>query len=407
MVASARVAYLARRATDYGVEVEPPTVDLARVRERKRGIVASFRGGAQRRLERTAHLILAFGHARFVGPREIEVTGRDGIERWTADTVVVNTGCRPATPPLEGLESVPYLDSTSVMELATLPERLLVLGGGYIGLEFAQMFRRFGAEVTVVQRGRRVLAREDEDVADAVAEILRDDGIEVLLESEAVRVERLDRGIELVVRTAGVERKIGGSHLLVAVGRTPNTDDLGLDVAGVATDRHGYIEVDERLRTSVESVYAAGDCKGGPAFTHISYDDYRVLKKRLLEGVDATIGGRLVPSTVFIDPQLGRVGLREHEARADGLDIRIAKMPMAHVARALEMDESRGFMKAVVDASTGRILGFTVLGVEGGELMAVVEVAMMGKLHHRVLRDAIFAHPTLAESLNNLFAQLD
>jgi pyruvate/2-oxoglutarate dehydrogenase complex dihydrolipoamide dehydrogenase (E3) component len=260
--------------------------------------------------------------------------------------------------------------------------------------------------VTVVQRGPQLLAREDKDVADAVADVLRDDGIEVLLETEALHAEQ-DGEITLTVRTPDGERTLSGSHLLLAAGRPPNTDLLNLEAAGVETDERGFVKVNDRLETNVEGIWALGDVKGGPAFTHISYDDYRVIKTNLLDGGDASIADRLVPYTVFIDPQLGRVGLSESEARERGLDFRVATMPMTRVARALEMDETRGMMKAVVEAKTGRILGCAILGIEGGELMSMLHIAMIGKVPYTALRDAPFAHPTLAESFNNLFSVVD
>jgi pyruvate/2-oxoglutarate dehydrogenase complex dihydrolipoamide dehydrogenase (E3) component len=409
MVASARVADLARRAADYGVHTGPVQVHLAEVRRRKQAIVESFRNGSQRRLETTKGVELLFGEASFVGPKAVEVRLKaGGTRRLTADQVFINTGCRPARPPVAGLDRVPVLDSSSIMELDALPEHLLVLGGGYVGLEFGQMFRRFGSAVTVVQRGGYLLSREDPDVADEVAKILRQDGVEVLLNTEAVRVEPGGSGqIRLAVRTPEGERTLTGSHLLVAAGRQPNTERLNLAIAGIATDARGFIPVNERLETNVPGVYALGDVNGGPAFTHISYDDYRIIRTNLLQGGHATTTGRLVPYTVFIDPQLGRVGLGEQEARAQGRNIRVAKMPMTWVARALEVDESRGFMKAVVDADTKQILGCAILGIEGGELMSMLEIAMMGKVPYTVLQDAIFAHPTLAESFNNLFGSLE
>jgi pyruvate/2-oxoglutarate dehydrogenase complex dihydrolipoamide dehydrogenase (E3) component len=409
MVASARVAYLARRGADYGVCTGAVSVDMLRVRQRKRDIVESFRGGSERRLA-AAGVEVVRGEGSFTGPHTIEVRLNDGGSRTlTAPLVVIDTGARPARPPLQGLETVPALDSTSIMELDSVPEHLLVLGGGYIGLEFGQMFRRFGSRVTVVQRDQQLLAREDADVADLLTQILRQDGLEVSLSAEAVRVGRTPAGgVELVVRSGGGERTLAGSHLLLAPGRVPNTDALNLAAAGVATDKRGFVRVNERLETNVPGVYAVGDVNGGPAFTHISYDDYRILRTNLLEkGKEgkATTANRLVPYTVFTDPQLARVGLSEDEARRQGLTVRVARMPMNYVARALEVDESRGMMKAVVGPDD-RILGFTVLGLEGGELMAAVEMAMIGRLPYTTLRDAIFAHPTMAESLNNLFATL-
>jgi pyruvate/2-oxoglutarate dehydrogenase complex dihydrolipoamide dehydrogenase (E3) component len=409
MVASARVAYLARRAGDYGVSAGPIAVDMSRVRQRKRDIVESFRSGGQRRIEGTEGVTLLMGEASFSGPKSIEVRlNGGGTRQLGAERFFINTGARPAAPPLPGLDDVPFLDSTSIMELDSVPEHLIALGGGYIGLEFGQMFRRFGSRVTVVQRGRRLLAREDADVADAVAGILREDGVEVLLETDAIGVERAaDGAIHLTVRTPEGERVVSGSHLLVAVGRKPNTDRLNLAMAGVETDRGSFVKASERLETSAPGIYALGDVKGGPAFTHISYDDFRILRTNLIEGGSATIKDRPVPYTVFIDPQLGRIGMSEEEARASGRGIRVARMPMSHVARALEMDEPRGFMKAIVDADSGEILGGAVLSVEGGELMAQLQLAMMGGLPYQALRDAIFAHPTLAEAWNNLFLTLD
>jgi pyruvate/2-oxoglutarate dehydrogenase complex dihydrolipoamide dehydrogenase (E3) component len=408
MVASARVAYLARRSADYGVHTGPVAIDMARVRQRKRDIVASFRASGERQIA-GAGVDLLMGEAGFSDAHTLNVRLNDGGSvALAADTIFVNTGARPARPALPGLEGVPALDSTSIMELDALPERLLVLGGGYVGLEFGQMFRRFGSRVTIVQRGKQLLAREDGDIADAVAQILREDGIDVLLEAAALRVDlAADRQIRLAVRTPQGERTIAGSHLLVATGRTPNTERLNLPAAGVATDQHGFIRVNERLETNVPGIYALGDVKGGPAFTHISYDDFRIIRANLLEGGHATTSGRLVPYTVFIDPQLGRVGLGEQEARAAGRAIRVAKIPMSYVARALELDESRGLMKAVVDAASDQILGVAVLGIEGGEVMAALQMAMQGKLPYTVLRDAVFAHPTLAESLNTLFSSLE
>jgi len=396
MVASARVAYLSRRGPDYGVQHGMVSVDMEVVRQRKRAIVESFRGGSQKRLESTPGLDLIFGEAVFDGPMQIRVAD----ETLAASrAIVVNTGTRAARPAIPGLDSVPALDNRSIMELDRVPEHLIVLGGGYIGLEFGQMFRRFGSRVTIVQSSARLLPHEDDDITDAITAILREDGIEVLTSAKALRAEP---PASLIVSTAEGERRIEGSHLLLATGRTPNTDRLNLAAAGIETDAHGFIRANDRLETSAPGVFAAGDVKGGPAFTHISYDDFRVLRRRLLDGVPASIAGRQIPYTLYIDPQLGRIGLSEREAQAQGLKFRVAKMPMSHVARALETDETRGFMKALVD-DAGQILGAAVLGIEGGEIATIVQIAMMGKLPYTALRDAIFSHPTLAESLNNLF----
>jgi pyruvate/2-oxoglutarate dehydrogenase complex dihydrolipoamide dehydrogenase (E3) component len=404
MVASARVAYLARRGADYGVGVGEVTVDMRRVRQRKREIVDSFRGGSERRLEDKPNLDLIYGEARFTGPKSVQIMLPSGEKReLTAETIFINTGERPADPNVPGLDPARTLNSTSIMELDVVPSHLMVIGGGYVGLEFAQMFRRFGSQVTIIQRGRQLLGREDSDVAEAVAQILAEDGIEILLNSSPTGATSTDEGITLHVKTPDGERDLTGSHVLAAAGRVPNTDALNLAAAGVATNERGYIQVNERLETSAPGIYALGDVKGPPAFTHISYDDFRIIRTNLLEGGSATTTDRLVPYTVFIDPQLGRVGLGEEEARKQGRNIKVAKMPMSWVARADEVDETRGFMKAVVDAGTRQILGCAILGIEGGELMAMVEIAILGHLPYTALRDAVFAHPTLAESLNNLF----
>jgi len=408
MVASGRVAYLARRGADYGVHTGDIRIDLERVRKRKRDIVDSFRNGSQSRIERTPNLELVFGEASFNSPKSVFVRLNDGRQRTlTGERIFINAGARPAVPKLAGLADVPFLNSTSIMELDTVPSQLLVLGGGYVGLEFGQMFRRFGSRVTIVQSGTQLLSREDTDVAQEVAAILQQDGIDVLLNARATAVAEAGAQIQLTVRIGNESRTIFGSHLLVATGRVPNTDSLNVAAAAIATDKGRFIQVNEKLETSAPGIFALGDIKGGPAFTHISYDDFRILRTNLIEHGNATTAGRLVPYTVYIDPQLGRVGLTEVEARAQNKKIQVARMPMSHVARALEVDETRGFMKAIVDAATGQILGAAVLGLEGGELMSMLQLAIMGKLSYTQLRDAVFAHPTLAESLNNLFAHFD
>jgi pyruvate/2-oxoglutarate dehydrogenase complex dihydrolipoamide dehydrogenase (E3) component len=404
MVASARVAYLARRGADYGLRTGEIGIHLARVRERKRAIVDSFRNGSQGRIEKTKNLELIFGEAQFTAARKLTIRRADGSEvSLSGEKIFINAGCRPAVPKLEGLSGVPYLNSTSIMELDQVPEHLVVLGGGYIGLEFGQMFRRFGSRVTVVQSGAQLLGGEDADVAEAVLGIMREDGIEVLLNARATGVTDSRGDVRVTVESKGKAAEVVGSHLLAATGRAPNTDSLQPQAAGIAIDRQGFVETNDRLETNVSGVFALGDIKGGPAFTHISYDDFRIIRTNLIEKGSATIAGRVVPYTLFIDPQLGRVGMSETEARKRGRGVRVAKMPMNYVARALEMDESRGFMKAVVDTKTDQILGGAVLGIEGGEIMSLLQIAMMGKLSYTALKDGVFAHPTLAESLNNLF----
>jgi pyruvate/2-oxoglutarate dehydrogenase complex dihydrolipoamide dehydrogenase (E3) component len=404
MVASARVAWLARRGADYGVHTGPVTVDMVRVRERKRAIVSSFRQSREKRLEKVKADLIR-GEASFTGPRQLRVALNGGGERLLrANQIFIDTGTHSARPAIAGLDAVPHLDNDSIMELDQVPEHLLVLGGGYIGVEFSQMFRRFGSQVTVIQSGPQLLREEDEDLAAEVLKILREDGIEILLNA---RAQEVNPGIALKVSMGGKTQTVEGSHLLLATGRVPNTGALKPAAGGIEIDERGFIRANERLETSAPGVYVIGDVKGGPAFTHISYDDYRILKANLLDGGNRTTRDRMVPYTVFMDPQLGRVGMTEAEAKKSGRKIRVARMPMTSVARALEVDETRGLMKAIVDAETEEILGVTVLGLEGGEVMSVLQMAMMGHLKWSVLHNAVLAHPTLAESINNLFLHFD
>jgi pyruvate/2-oxoglutarate dehydrogenase complex dihydrolipoamide dehydrogenase (E3) component len=406
LVGSARVAYLARRAGDYGVVTGPVAIDMPAVRARKQALVDSWLEGSKRMVQETANLDLMPGEASFFGPQELSVVMTDGPSvRLRAPRIFVNTGCRPAVPPIPGLADVPYLTSTTIMDLDVVPDHLLVVGGGYVAVEFGQMFRRFGAQVTLVARGATLLSREDTDVSEALTQILREDGIEVLLGTEISGVSRVGERIESIMRTSQGERNMTGSHLLVATGRVPNTDVLQLRSAGLDTDSRGYIPVNERLETQVEGIYALGDVNGGPAFTHISYDDYRVVKANLLGKGGGTTRGRLLCYAVFTDPELGRVGLSEREAAARGLDVKVFTLPMADVPRAIETGETRGLMKAVVEESTDRILGCAILGIQGAETMSQLQLAMMGGLTASQLRDAVFTHPALSEALNILFDQ--
>jgi pyruvate/2-oxoglutarate dehydrogenase complex dihydrolipoamide dehydrogenase (E3) component len=408
MVASARLAHLARRAAEYGVHVGPVSVDLAAVRERKRAMVGGARQNYASRLKQD-ELDLIEGEARFTGPKTVEIALKNGARRQiSAPVIVIDTGTRPRPLAITGADDVSVLDSTSIMELDELPQHLIILGGGYIGLEFGQMFRRFGSTVTIIQHSARLLMNEDEDISDEVAAILREDGITVLTSSTPVAVEPAAGGrVQLTIRTADGEQELEGSHLLAAIGRIPNTEALNLEAAGIRLNDQGFIAVDEYLQTSVPGVSAMGDVTGSPAFTHSSYDDYRILHANLIRQEKASTRDRIVPYTVFIDPQLGRVGLTEREARAQGRAIRVAKLPMNAVIRAIETGETRGFMKAVIDGDTRQILGCAIFGSEGGEIMTAIQVAMLGKLTDTAMADAIFTHPLLAEGLNTLFAAFD
>ena len=337
-----RIAHLARRASEYGVHPGAVEVRLDEVRNRTRAIVEKFSAGSERQLLATDRLELIRGEGSFVGPRTVRVKLNGGGTRTlSGKVVVIDTGCRPARPDVPGLDTVPWLDSTGIQGLGATPEHLLVLGGGYVGVEFAQMFRRFGSPVTLVQKSGQLLPREDLDMAEALAQILREDGIEIILNAHASRVEGSGAEIRLTIRVDGRERGLTGSHLLIATGRTPNTDALNLQASGVELDDRGFIPVDECLETNVPGVYALGDVNGGPAFTHVSHNDNQILRENLLHDAGRTTAGRLVPFTVFTDPQFGRVGLTEREAREQGRSVRIAKLPMTGVARAVEIGEAR------------------------------------------------------------------
>jgi pyruvate/2-oxoglutarate dehydrogenase complex dihydrolipoamide dehydrogenase (E3) component len=406
MVASAEVAHLARRAKEFGVNVGEVSVDLLAVVNRKHGIVAASRGSSEKQYKHGPHLLRGTGF--FTGPKQVSVRLIDGgVANLTADAIVIDTGLSPTIPDVEGIDSVPHLDNVSIMELERLPEHLLVLGGGYVGLEFGQMFRRFGSEVTILQNGHQLLPQEDPDIAEAVASLLREDGIRILLNSKATAVAQAGKAIRLTVSSTDGRQILEGTDMLIATGRKPNTDDLHLDAAGIAVNEHGFIPVNEKLETSAPGVYAVGDVNGGPAFTHISYDDFRILKSNLLESGNRVTTGRPLPYCVFIDPQLARIGMSEKQAKQDGRSYKIAKLEMAHVARAYETGQTRGFIKALVDADNEEILGAAVLGADGGEIMAVLQIAMMGKLRYSQLQSAIFAHPTYAESLNVLFSKIE
>jgi len=401
---SAKVADLIHHATAFGIVTGSTAIDMKRVRQRKRDMVE---GLVALHLDhyRASGADLILGGARFVGPKTVEVRLNDGGTRTLeGERVFLNLGTHATIPPIPGLSDARPLTHIEILELDRLPEHLVVLGGGYVGLEFAQAYRRFGSRVTVIERGGQLLSREDPDVAAELQRILGDEGIEILLGADVLQVEgRSGDGVRLRARAAGSERTIAGSDVLVAVGRTPNTAGIGLELAGVELDSRGYIRVNDRLETSAPDVWAVGECAGSPQFTHVSVDDFRIVRDNLAGGTRST-RDRLIPYCVFTDPPLARVGLSEREARQRGIATRVATLPMNDVLRTRTLDETAGFMKVLVETPGDRILGFTMIGPEAGEVMATVQTAMVGGLPYTVFRDAILAHPTMAEGLTDLFA---
>ncbi len=393
MLASAQVAHYARDAGRWGVRTGDVRVDLAKVVARKDQIVARWRSGQESKVQQRPNLHLYRGHARFVAPHRLRV----GDQELESERIFINTGTRVDVPRLEGLDGIDYLTNASIMQLREVPEHLLVLGGGYIGLEFGQMFRRFSSQVTVVHRGAHILPREDADVTDELQKALEAEGIRFILNAHAARVEKQDGRVLLRLGAEGNAETVRGSHLLVATGRRPNSDGLGLEAAGVQVDRQGFIQVNHRLETNVSGIWALGDVKGGPAFTHISFNDFQIVYANLMEGKQLTTENRLVPYAVFTDPQLGRVGLTETQARATGRRLKIGKIPMGWVARAIERDETAGLMKLVVDAETDRIVGAAILATEGGELIQILGMVMLAGAPYTLLKGAVYIHPTLAE----------
>jgi pyruvate/2-oxoglutarate dehydrogenase complex dihydrolipoamide dehydrogenase (E3) component len=402
----AKVASLVHHAGRFGTMTGPVSIDMAKVRQRKRDMVQGLIDVHLRNYKASgAELIM--GEGRFVAPKTLEVSLTDGgIRVLAGDQVFIDVGTHPTMPDVPGLDAAAPLTNIEALDLDYLPSHLIVLGGGYVGLELAQAYRRFGSRVTIVERGPQIAGREDPDVAEGIREILSDEGINILVSAELVHVQgRSGQNVSLLVRTLSGEQTVEGSDILVAVGRTPNTTGIGLGEAGVALDSRGYIKVNERLETTAPEVWAIGECAGSPQFTHASFDDFRVARDNLA-GMSRTTRDRLVPYCMFTDPPLGRVGLSESDAQRQGIAVRIAKLPTGAVLRTRTIDETKGFMKVLVDADSDRILGFTMIGPEAGEVMAAVQTAILADLPYTALRDAILAHPTMAEGLGPLLSNV-
>jgi pyruvate/2-oxoglutarate dehydrogenase complex dihydrolipoamide dehydrogenase (E3) component len=404
VIQSAEVAHLCRHANRYGSRAGAVSTDMKGVRQRKRELVEGMIEIHRKRFEANG-LQFALGEGHFAGPRIVEVgLAEGGTRRIEADRVFLDLGTHASIPDIPGLADAAPLTHVEALELDHVPEQLILLGGGYVGVEFAQAFQRFGSKVTVVEFGPQLLGREDPDVAEAVRNVFVEDGIEVILGAATQHVEgRSGKGVRLSVITAAGERVIVGSDVLVAAGRTPNTHGIGLDLAGVELDRRGYVKVNERLETTAAGIWAMGECAGSPRFTHVAFDDFRIVRDNLA-GAERTTRDRLIPYCVFTDPELARVGLNETEAKQKGLNVRVVTSPMTSILRARTLGETRGFMKALIEARSNRILGFTAIGPEATEAVAVVQTAMLAGLPFMALRDAIFTHPTMAEGLNVLFA---
>jgi pyruvate/2-oxoglutarate dehydrogenase complex dihydrolipoamide dehydrogenase (E3) component len=398
MVHRSQVAHYTRNAARWGVHAADIRVDLAKIVAQKDEIVLSFRGGQQRRVDERKNLRLYRGHARFLGPHQLKV----GEETLESDKIFINVGGRPSFPTIPGLRDVPFLTNETIMQLTVIPEHLLVLGGGYIGLEFGQMFRRFGSRVTIVHQGAQIVPREDPEIAAELQKALEVEGVQFVLNAQTDSLQWKNEAITLSCRLPQGNSQVTGSHLLVATGRAPNTADLGLDWAGVALNKDSSIKVNHRLETNVAGIWALGDCKGGPAFTHISYNDFQIVYGNVVEGKNLSIENRIVPYCIFTDPQLGGVGMTEKEARARGYKLKIGRCPMTYVARAIERGETAGLMKIVVDASNDHILGASILSSEGGELVQILGTLMLAKQPYTLLKGAVYIHPTLAEGFFSL-----
>jgi pyruvate/2-oxoglutarate dehydrogenase complex dihydrolipoamide dehydrogenase (E3) component len=403
LIASARAAHVARRAADFGVVIEGPIrVDMKAVKARKDAIVRVSNEGVEEGLREAEGITVFARHARFVGPKQVAIGG----DVLTAEQIFINVGGRAVIPPIQGLDGVPWLDNSSMMAVDFLPEHLVILGGSYIALEFGQMYRRFGSEITIIQRNPQLVPQEDPDIAQAIREILEDEGIRILTDADATRVEGRGGEVVVSVTAGGATSEVAGSHLLLATGRRPNTDDLGLEAAGVETDAQGYIKVDGQLRTNVPGIWAMGDCNGRGGFTHTSYNDFEIVAANLFDGEARRVEDRIRTYGLFIDPPLGRAGMTEADVRRKGIKALVAKMPMEDVGRAYERSETKGFMKVIVDAESKQLLGAALLGIEGDEVVQGLLDMMYAKQPYTVIQRAMHIHPTVYEMIPYIFEDM-
>lgn len=407
MIASASVSHLSKTASEVGIHVSQTEADFKKIIKRRNKLVEQSRNSIHTQMQENEHIKLIYGEAYFTGRKEVSVklNGTNEVKKLKAEKVFINVGTSPRVPKLEGLDKVNYYTSKSMMDLEELPDHLIILGGSYIGLEYGQMFRRFGSKVSIIETGSQLAGREDEDVVHVLLQVLENEGLDIYLNAEAEKVEKKGNRFDLTLRN-GTVKTITGSHLLIATGTSPNTGALKLQLAEIETKEHGYIAVNEYLQTNIEGIFALGDCKGGPEFTHISYDDYRIVKDYLFGKKQRSMNDRPVPYTMFTKPELGRIGLSEKQAKNEGRKFKIAKIPVNQIARANESNLTAGVLKVLIDDDNDCIIGAACLAEEGGELMSMLQIAMMGNLPYQKLRDGIFAHPTWAESFNILFESL-
>ncbi|WP_226064712.1 mercuric reductase [Kaistella polysaccharea] len=407
LIASAKVMHAIKTAEKHGISVGNLAIDFNTTQTRKDKIVDDSKDGLLKRTKEAENLELIYGTASFSGEKIVVIKKQDGTEdEYTAPYIFIDAGSRPAVPKIEGMDDVKWYDSTGILALDEIPEKLIVIGGGYIGLELGQMYSRFGSEVTIIETADQIMGTEDHDIAESLKKLLEKDGLKFILDSSVKKVESAGKEITVTYKSQSENKEVTGTHLLVATGRESNADGLNIEAAGIELDDKGYIKVNDQLQTNIENVYALGDINGGPQFTHIAYNDFVILRENILQKGHASTKGRIVPYTMFTDPQLGRVGLSESQAREKGLKFKVLKIEGKRITRGIETGEPQGLWKALVDEDSGQILGAAIICSEGGEIASVIQMAMLGKIPANDMATAIFSHPTYSESLNTLFTEI-